>query len=72
MIRREPMKERMPHYVPAGAGCAPWALLGTSRLGGDHAGRWKIDRNRPLDWEKIPKYKGSKLKCLFLFSFLKI
>jgi hypothetical protein len=25
MIRREPMKEQPLHYVPPGAGCAPWA-----------------------------------------------
>ncbi|KPK91065.1 MAG: hypothetical protein AMJ94_07910 [Deltaproteobacteria bacterium SM23_61] len=52
IIRREPMKEQTPRYVLPGAGCTPWAVPGTYRLGSKDTGLWKIDRNRLLNWEK--------------------
>jgi hypothetical protein len=33
-------------------GMRPLGPPKSPRLGREHTGRWKIDRNHPLDWEK--------------------
>ncbi|KPK93471.1 MAG: hypothetical protein AMJ94_03065, partial [Deltaproteobacteria bacterium SM23_61] len=52
IFRRQPTKERLPHYyVLSGAGRAPWAPP-EFPFPWQRACRWKIDRIYPLDWEK--------------------
>jgi hypothetical protein len=55
IFRRGPMEEPLPHDVLAWAGGAPWARANIPRPGGEPGGRWKINRNHPLDWEKTKK-----------------